>query len=224
MQQRAALAGGAAALAPRRRPVRAQLLLVGQVLLEADVARVVLADAHLPLLARRAALALADDAVLDAPFGALAPVDVGAGIDRVGEDLVDRLVLRRLPAHVAVAGRLARQPAALLLQAEHHLAGALELLEVREHGRDRVDHRLIRADPHSTLRVRPHPRPAAPSAALALGRLVQAAAAQPGAQNVQLGLGHRALQTEHQPVIVQPRVIDAVGVGDQRVGQRAQIQ
>jgi hypothetical protein len=53
---------------------------------------------------------------------------------------------------------------------------------------------------------------------------VQAAAAQPGAQHVQLGLRHRALEPEHEPIVVQPRVIDPVGVGDQRVGQRAQIQ
>jgi hypothetical protein len=41
---------------------------------------------------------------------------------------------------------------------------------------------------------------------------------------VQLGLAHRALQAEHEPVVEVAWVIDAVSVGDQRVGQRAQMQ
>ena len=223
LQQRPALARGAAALAARRAPVGAQPLLVGQVALEGDVAGVVVLDAHVPLLARRAALALADHAVLDAPLGALAPVGVRARVDGVGEDLVDRLVGRRRPAHPPVAGRPARQLAVLLEQPQHHLPGARELVEVREHGRDRVGDRLVRGDPDPpglvVLKAGGQRQPQ-----LALARLVQAAAAQPGAQHVQLGLAHRALQPEHEPVVVQPRVIDPVGVGDQRVGQRAQIQ
>ena len=63
LQQRPALARGAAALPARRAPVRAQPLLVGEVALEGDVAGVVAFDAHVPLLARRAALPLADHAV-----------------------------------------------------------------------------------------------------------------------------------------------------------------
>jgi hypothetical protein len=47
---------------------------------------------------------------------------------------------------------------------------------------------------------------------------------QPGADQVQLSLAHRALQAEHEPVVEIGRVIHAVGVGDQCVGQRAQVQ
>ena len=41
---------------------------------------------------------------------------------------------------------------------------------------------------------------------------------------MQLGLRHGALKPQHESVIEIGRVIDAVSVGDQRVGDRAQIQ
>ena len=127
LQQRPALARGAAALPARRAPVRAQPLLVGEVALEGDVAGVVAFDAHVPLLARRAALPLADHAALHASLGALAPIRVRAREHRVGQDVVDRPVGRRRPPHLPVAGRPARQLAVLSEQAQHHLPGAREL-------------------------------------------------------------------------------------------------
>ena len=41
---------------------------------------------------------------------------------------------------------------------------------------------------------------------------------------MQLGLRHRALEPQHQSVIEISRVIDAVRVSDQSIGDRAQIQ
>ena len=79
-------------------PVGAQALLVGQIALEGDVAGVVVGDAHVPLLARCAALTLVHLAVLDQVLGALAPVGVRAGVAGVGQDLVGRLVGRLRPA------------------------------------------------------------------------------------------------------------------------------
>jgi hypothetical protein len=40
----------------------------------------------------------------------------------------------------------------------------------------------------------------------------------------ELGLAHRPLQPQQQPVVVVHRVVDAVGVGQQRARQRAQLQ
>ena len=54
--------------------------------------------------------------------------------------------------------------------------------------------------------------------------LVADAAVEAGAQDVQLGLAHRALQPQHQAIVEQRRVIDAIGVADQRVGQPAQVE
>ena len=57
----------------------------------------------------------------------------------------------------------------------------------------------------------------------ALG-LVPAPLLEPGAHDVQLGLAHRALEPEQQPVVVERRVVDAVAVGDQRAGQGADLE
>jgi len=59
---------------------------------------------------------------------------------------------------------------------------------------------------------------------LASRRLVAQPALQPGADQVQLGFGHRALQPEQQSIVEIRRRVDAVGVGDQRRGQRAQVK
>jgi hypothetical protein len=61
-------------------------------------------------------------------------------------------------------------------------------------------------------------------AQLAALSLAAQPAVQPRADEVQLGLGHRALQPQQQPVVEIDRRIDAVGVGDQGGGQRAQVQ
>jgi hypothetical protein len=42
-------------------------------------------------------------------------------------------------------------------------------------------------------------------------------------EQVQLGLAHRPLQPQQQPVVVVHRVVDAIGVGQQRTGQGAQL-
>ena len=59
---------------------------------------------------------------------------------------------------------------------------------------------------------------------LATFGLVPAPLLEPGAHDVQLGLAHRALEPEQQPIVVERRVIDAVAVGDQRAGQSADLE
>ena len=58
-------------------------------------------------------------------------------------------------------------------------------------------------------------------AALGLGQLARQ---HPLPDQVQLCLAHRPLQPQQQPVVVKPRIIDAVRVGQQHPGQRAQLQ
>jgi hypothetical protein len=82
---------------------------------------------------------------------------------------------------------------------------------------------LVRArrDAPVLVAIEPHRKARAQLAALSL---VAQPATEPGADEVKLGLGHRALQPEQQPVVEVGRRIDAVGVGDQGGGQRAQVQ
>jgi hypothetical protein len=42
-------------------------------------------------------------------------------------------------------------------------------------------------------------------------------------EQVQLGLAHRPLQPQQQPVVVVHRVVDAIGISQQRTGQGAQL-
>ena len=58
-------------------------------------------------------------------------------------------------------------------------------------------------------------------AALGLG---EPARQHPLPDQVQLCLAHRSLQPQQQPVVIDPRVIDAVRIGEQHAGQRAQLQ
>jgi hypothetical protein len=54
--------------------------------------------------------------------------------------------------------------------------------------------------------------------------LVPAPLLEPGTHDVQLGLAHRALEPEQQPVVVEGRIVDAIAVGDQRAGERADLE
>ena len=54
-------------------------------------------------------------------------------------------------------------------------------------------------------------------------RLVANAAIEARAQNVQLRFAHGALQPQQQPVIEHRRVIEAVAIADQRVGEAGEI-
>jgi hypothetical protein len=58
---------------------------------------------------------------------------------------------------------------------------------------------------------------------LAAGRLVPQPAEHPGAQHLQLRLGHGALEAQEEPVIEHAGMIDADLVGDQGIGDPAQV-
>ena len=78
-----------------------------------------------------------------------------------------------------------------------------------------------RISPSASPQTSPTGRPATQ---LAAGGLAADPAVEAGAQNVQFGLGHGALHAQQHPVIEQARMVDPVGVGDQRVGHPGQVQ
>jgi hypothetical protein len=92
-----------------------------------------------------------------------------------------------------------------------------------DHGDDAADG-LVGMLEDLALPVAPDQAGGQPAAQLAAGCLVPDPAVEPGPQDVQLGLGHGALHAEQQPVVEHGRMIDAVGVGDQRVGHPGQVQ
>src|SRR5580704_2130148 len=111
-------------------------LLVRLVLFPADVAGVVIAQQDGPSGHRlRMAGGLTGVTLDDARALGCAAEDIGAGIDRMPEDLQHRVVSRRPPfdlAHAAVVASGDRQLQRLILCPKQDLPGASELLELVE--------------------------------------------------------------------------------------------
>ncbi|HEU4545021.1 MAG TPA: hypothetical protein VFR88_01895, partial [Microlunatus sp.] len=70
----------------------------------------------------------------------------------------------------------------------------------------------------------PHQPDRKAAAQLATLGLVPDTAVQPGSQHMELGFSHRALESQGEPVVEQCGVVDAVGVGQQGIGQPGQIE
>ena len=147
---------GEQSLAPAQRTAAHRVLAVGIVCDQAEVpfvvrpaqiTLVVIRDQHLPVLALLLEAAhhlLA--AGLDADAAAGAPEGIGAGIDRVGHDMQDRVVDWQLPldqaAFDAISGGGQRD--ALVPEPEMHLTHRLHLGELGEDEADRLGNAPIR--------------------------------------------------------------------------------
>ena len=181
----------------------------------------VLGQADGPLLDRHL-----DGGGLDLARGVQALLLAGApeherpGIAGVGEEVVDRRIVRGRPPHAPLADPSARKLLAVGDQLADDLAGRPQPAPQLEDTLDRVAHLLVGRQHSPAVLVaiesdgEVHPQ----LATLGLG---PQSAVQAGADQVQLGLGHRALEPEQQPVVEVRRRVDPVGVGDQRPSQRA---
>ena len=138
--------------------------------------------------------------------------------------MIDGDVARVDPADRAAVAGLQRKRQALAAEPEPDAACRAEFGEARKDGADGGADRLIRMEADLAVLLAPDEadRQAAPQ--FAARGLVADAAVQARAQDMQLGLAHRALETEQQPVVEQRGMIDAVGIADQRVGQAAEIE
>ena len=195
-------------------------------LVPVDIAFMVVADQNLPVRpidAKSAQDALA--AVLDRHLADRAAERIGAGVDRVGEDVMDGVVDRRLPPHASPVQAVADGGKCdlLLAKPDMDLPHALQLGELAEHQDERLAHAQVRIllDPvgpaaHITDRHR-HEEFPAPS--LLLEGFVRALA-----QDRQLHLAHRSLHAEEKTIVRKARIVDAVLVGDQRADQAAELQ
>ena len=154
-------------------------------------------------------------------------VDVGASIDRAGDNVVDGRIGRLNPADLvrpAQRGRLQRERQALGAKPQPGRPHAAEVGEAGEHRADRATDLLVGVEADLAVGLAPDEPDRQAPAQLASGGLAADSAFQPGAQHVQLRLAHRALQAKHQPVVERPRVIQAIAVADQGVGDGAQVQ
>jgi len=154
-------------LTPAQRTAAHRVLAVGVVrdqaqvplvVCPAQITLVVIGNQHLPVLALLLEAAhhlLAAGFNADAAAGA--PEGVGASVDRVGQDVQDRVVHRQLPLDQAALGTVgdSGQQNALVPEPEVHLTHRLHLGELGEGERNRLHNAPIRifldavvADPH----------------------------------------------------------------------------
>jgi hypothetical protein len=179
---------------------------------------------HAPLRARQALEALAYRTVrIDVALLTRFPVDIGASIDRIGQHLMGCRVSGRDPSQCALGG-LRRERQGLAAEPQPHAPCGTHLGKALEHGADGVGDRRIGVQAHLAVGLAPDQPNGQSSAQLPACGLVADAAVEPCAQHVQFRFGHGALEAEHEPIVEQARVIEPVGIADQRIGGAAQIQ
>ena len=186
----------------------------------------VVTDQHRPLWHGQGAGA--DDqpaAGIEVLFGAGLPEHERSGVGGVAQGLLNGLVAGFQPADLPAghARGTTGQQHPVIQQRQHHLPGRPEFGEAPEDAADRLADRLVCRHDHLAVLVIVQPDRQR-DLQLALGGLVLQAQGEPGADQVQLGLRHRPLQPQDEPVVEVARMVDTVGVGDQGVGQRTQVK
>ena len=113
---------------------------------------------------------------------------------------------------------------ALAAEPEPDATRGVELGEAVEDGADRAGDGGIGVEADLAVALAPDQADRQTPPQLAAGRLIANATVEPGAQDVQLGLGHRALEPQHQTIVEGGGMIDTIGVADQGVGHAAQVE
>ena len=151
------------------------------------------------------------------------PVSVGARINRVAQHLVDGGVAGLHPADLPALMHPQRQAKAVESEPQPHTPRRTGLGESREDRGDRCAHAFIGVEADFAIGLAPDEADRQATPKLPPCRLIADAAVEPGAQDVEFRLAHRALQPEEEPVVKKRWVIEPVRVADQRVGQAAQV-
>ena len=151
-------------------------------------------------------------------------IGIGACISRVGQDMIDRGVARVDPLDRRTVVGLHREGQAVGAERQPDATDRAELREACEDHADRPCDRFIGMEAYLAVLVAPDEPHGKTAPQLAAGSFVANAAEQASAQDMQLGLAHGALQPEQQPVVEHRRVIDAVGIADEGVGETAEIE
>jgi hypothetical protein len=205
--------------------VGSQAHLVGQESIPADVARMMALQHDRPFLAWRLDLPGVDDPVaVDPALIMEAAEDVRSGVGRIGQQLHRPPVGQAIPTDLAgpSSAICSSREGPVMEGADHAIGGA--------GGRERAEHvghrstDLLVGINHDlasiVVDVAGRERTTKFSAASGgLPGLLQTAR-----QDVQLGLGHRSLQAQEEPVVEVPQVVDAIAIDDQGIGQVAELE
>src|SRR5574341_1186888 len=151
-------------------------------------------------------------------------VDVSASIHRIGEYVVNRRVGGGYPADLALHALPQRKGQAFAAKPQPHLPRGAEFGETIEHRANGAGDSLVGMEPHLAILLAPEKADRQAAAQFAAGGLVADAAFQTRANDMKPGFTQGALQAEHQAIVEQRRMVEAVAVSDQGVGHAAQIQ
>jgi len=188
---------------------------------------VVVSQQHRPVVSSLAPAAPPAGATgLDVHVRARAPEGVGAGVDRVLQDAQDGGVDRQAPLDLgapAAVGLDDRERQAFLSTPEQHLPRAAQRREALEDQGESLLHPLIRILLHAIL-GRAHVADRRPEHQFTPVGLGQQRGVGALAEPAQLGLADRALQPQQQPVVELARIVDPLGIDNQRVHQPAEIE
>src|SRR5215469_7103308 len=194
LQKCAALPHGAARLVRSGLCIAGNALLVCLIGLPVNEARMMLRDQHLPFGARQVSHALlASASGIEDDLVAGSAIDVSAGVDGVGEHVVDGGVARLDPSDLAALVHLQREFEPLRAEPQPHAPGRAGLGEM---GKDLVDggaDRFIRVKTNLAVLLAPDKADRQATPEFAARRLVANAAIEARAQYVQLCFAHCAL-------------------------------
>ena len=176
---------------------------------------------HRPLHATPDALA----SVLDADAARRAPERIGAGIDRIGQDVVHDVVGRQSPHDAVRLASCATWPAIRCLRLCSQMCTCRTLWSSANFVKTSCRASCTRWSGFFSMRSRPTLHIAGgdaeeqrAAARLLLQRLLRALAEQR-----QFKLAHRALHAEQQPIIGMARIVDSVLVDDERADQSTEL-
>ena len=210
-----------------RRFVRAQLHLIALILLPADIGRHAVRKKYFGILDAEGTTTCAGAArLLSSAVDRPTTIHIDAGVNRIGEQIVQRDAVDTAPLELTLA-RTATHPHrhadVVVDQIAHHLADRAKADEQIEHQADR-GLRLFVGIERDLARRAMHIAHRHGFAELAASRLCSSPLQHSRLQDVKLRLRHRPLQPEQQTIVVSRRIVDAVGIRNQRVEQRTDLQ
>ncbi len=190
LQQRASFSDRAAPRRMRSRPRVAadagEVILVGR---PVDIARVVVGDQHRPLRARYSTHTLSHHTVfVDDAFLPRFAVRVGAGIGRIGEYLMNRMIRRRNPADGVAVVQAQREGELLGDEPQPDAAHRPEFGEPLENRANSPGDRFVGMQPDLAVALAPDEPDRQTATQLSAGRLVADPTVEARMQDMQFGL------------------------------------
>ena len=198
---------------------------IGLISAPVDEALMVARDEHGPLRLRQLADAfLARAGGIECDLVAAFAISIGARVDRIRQHMIDGDIAGVDPTHAAAIAGLHRKRQALAAEPEPDAARRSEFAKPCKDGPNGGADRFIGMETYLAILLTPDEPYGKAAAQFTARRLVADAAKQARAQDMQLGLAHGALETKQQSIVEQGRMIDAVGIADERVSEATEIK